>query len=285
MSDIIKFFLATIILLLGFLWKGERVWEIQETLFFQDYLSQESIEEKTETQEIHPSAPDIQDKCSSQDQLCKKIETLETQEIIPYKNQVHTATYFINDNQIIEKKIVNTIKKIEIKNNEEEKRGSATRDTIVLNIWPTNGLKEFQNLSTHELGHIFDLGVMQGTKPTKSKVFTEFNKSVFATDDPSFLFYKLSRTSEKIRKKEANKKDFCSWYGMTNPFEDFSECFNLYINNQNFFKFIARKNNILAKKYNFIATLLQWQYKEKNTEAILLLKENTARRPRDTTKL
>lgn len=285
MSDIIKFFLATIILLLGFLWKGEKVWEIQEILFFQDYLSQESIEEQIEEQKIHPSAPDIQDTCSSQDQLCKKIKTLETQEMIPYKNQVHIATYFINDNQIIEKKIVNTIKEIEIKNNEEGKRGSATRDTIELNVWLTNWLKEFQNLSTHELWHIFDLGVIQGKQSTKSKVFTEGKRVVFATDDPSFFFYKLSRTSESIRKKDVSKKDFCSWYGMTDPFEDFSECFNLYINNQNFFKFIAKKNKILAKKYNFIATLLQWQYKEKNTEAILLLKGNTARRPRDTTKL
>ena len=72
---------------------------------------------------------------------------------------------------------------------------------------------------------------------------------------------------------------------MTNPFEDFAECFNLYINNQNFFKFIASKNRNLAQNYNFIATLLQGQYLEKNTKAISLVKENSIRRPRDTTKL
>jgi hypothetical protein len=99
------------------------------------------------------------------------------------------------------------------------------------------------------------------------------------------LFYKISRESEKVRKKTATKKDFCSGYGMTNPFEDFSECFNLFINNQTFFKIIAKKNKTLELKYNFIATLLQGQYLEKNTQALQLLKEDIARRPRDTTKL
>lgn len=283
--DIIKFLIATVILLLGFLWKGEKVGETEELLFFQDYLSKELKNNQEIIDQIHESATEIKDKCTQEDSLCKKIKASESEDIIPYKNTLHKVTYFINDNQTAKKKIVDTIDKIEIKNNESEKRWYATRDTIVLNIWPTNGLKEFQNLSSHELGHIFDLWVIQGKQSTKSKIFTEGKRAVFATDDPSFFFYKLSRTSESIRKKELIKKDFCSWYGMTDPFEDFSECFNLYINNQSFFKFIASKSKILAKKYNFIATLLQGKYMEKNTEAISLVKENTARRPRDTTKL
>jgi len=130
-SDIIKFLIATSIILLGFLRKGEKVGETQENIFFQDYLSKqestietpgEIIEEKILTEETHESAPPIQDKCSQQDPLCQKIETQEKQTIIPYKNQVHTATYFINDNQIINKKIVDAIKKITIKNDDSQKR-------------------------------------------------------------------------------------------------------------------------------------------------------------------
>ncbi len=293
-SDIIKFLIATSIILLGFLRKGEKVGETQENMFFQDYLSkqkttenisQEILSPKTSTEETHESAPEIQDKCTQDDPLCKKIELQETTETLPYKNQVYTTTYFINNNQIIQKKIVDTVQKIEIKDDKNEKRWYATRDTIVLNIGPINDIKEFQNLSAHELGHIFDLWTIQGKVKTKSKLFTEFNRAVFSTDDPSILFYKISRESEKIRKKTATKKDFCSGYGMTNPFEDFAECFNLFINNQNFFKIIATKNKTLGKKYNFIATLLQGQYLEKNTQALHLLKEDFARRPRDTTKL
>jgi len=73
-------------------------------------------------EETHESAPPILDKCSRQDTLCQKIETQNENIIIPYKNQVHTATYFINDNQIINKKIIDTIKKITIKNDESQKR-------------------------------------------------------------------------------------------------------------------------------------------------------------------
>jgi hypothetical protein len=44
-SDIIKFLIATSILLLGFLRKGEKVGETQENLFFQDYLNKTYNEE------------------------------------------------------------------------------------------------------------------------------------------------------------------------------------------------------------------------------------------------
>jgi hypothetical protein len=33
----------------------------------------------------------------------------------------------------------------------------------------------------------------------KNKYFTEFEKSVFAIDDPSIEFYEISRDGEKIR--------------------------------------------------------------------------------------
>lgn len=122
MSDIVKFFLATIVLLLGFLWKGERVGETQDATFFQDYLSIQDTGDQTDEEETHESAPVIQDKCSIQDQLCEKIQARETEEIVPYKNQVYTSAYFINDNQILKKKIVDAIKKIEIKDDETEKR-------------------------------------------------------------------------------------------------------------------------------------------------------------------
>ena len=72
---------------------------------------------------------------------------------------------------------------------------------------------------------------------------------------------------------------------MTNPFEDFSECFNLYMNNQNFFKVIAKQSPVLEKKYNFIATIMQGKYIAKNGESLSLLKWKKDRRPRDTTKL
>jgi hypothetical protein len=67
----------------------------------------------------------------------------------------------------------------------------------------------------------------------------------------------MSRDKENIRKATAKKKDFCSGYGMTDPFEDFAECFNLYLNHNILFREITKNNTILKKKYNFIAALVQ----------------------------
>ena len=47
---------------------------------------------------------------------------------------------------------------------------------------------------------------------------------------------------------------------MSNPFEDFSECYNLYMNHQNIFRFLARTNDILKNKYNYLANLYGGSY-------------------------
>lgn len=111
-------------------------------------------------------------------------------------------------------------------------------------------------------------------------MYTEFGNIVFATDDISLKFYALSWDSENIRKSAAVKKDFCSGYGMSDPFEDLAECINLYIHHNALFQKFARQNKILTQKYNFLATLFSNKYLSDGTDS---LDENT--RPRDTTKI
>jgi len=94
---------------------------------------------------------------------------------------------------------------------------------------------------------------LQGINSNKHGAFTEFGKKVFATDDLSLKYYAESWKSETVRKPGSLKKDFCSGYGMSDPFEDFAECFNLYINHHSLFKAMAKNNQILTKKYNFVA--------------------------------
>lgn len=277
--DIIKFIWATAIFLLWFLWKWEKVGETDQNIYFQNYLQQ------TNTEDISHQSADIKDKCASKNKLCKKIINNDIKDIIPYTNEIYDVSYFINDNEIIPKKIIDVIKEITIKSDPTQRRWYATWNTVVFNLYSIIDIIEFRNLVSHELGHILDLGNLQGTKRTKSTIFTEFNKPVFAINDPSLYYYNISRNSERVRKSWATKKDFCSGYGMTNPFEDFAECFNLYINHQSFFRFIANKNKSLALKYNFIATLLQWNYLEKNTSDLAFLKNDYNWRTRDSTKL
>lgn len=108
---------------------------------------------------------------------------------------------------------------------------------------------------------------------------------VFSVNDPSLSFYKLSRSNETIRKAEAKKKDFCSGYGMSDPFEDLAECFNLYINHNSLFRQIAKTNSALKSKYNFIANIFDGHYISSNSKDLALVKTNISRRPWDTTKL
>jgi hypothetical protein len=174
---------------------------------------------------------------------------------------------------------------IEISKENGKRRGYATRDSIIFNIWSVKSRKEFMELSTHEMGHITDLGYIQWTSTKKDRNFTEFGKAVFASNDPSIAFYKISRNKETIRKAEAKKKDFCSGYGMSDPFEDFSECFNLYTNHNSFFRQMAKSNTVVKSKYNFIAGIFSGKYISSNSQELALIKTNTSRRPRDTTKL
>jgi len=58
----------------------------------------------------------------------------------------------------------------------------------------------------------------------------------------------------------SQSEDFCSGYGMTNPFEDFAECFNLYLNHNSYFAYLAKNNNALADKYNFFANIFDGYY-------------------------
>ena len=47
---------------------------------------------------------------------------------------------------------------------------------------------------------------------------------------------------------------------MTNPFEDFSECHNLYLNHNDLFQAFAQRNSNMKNKYNFFANLYGGYY-------------------------
>ena len=140
------------------------------------------------------------------------------------------------------------------------RRGSANRNTITINLWWMSYDNEFFQVISHEMWHIVDLGWLQWTSRKKSQIFTEFNKAVFAIDDPSLEYYRYSRASETVRKSWMTKEDFCSGYGMSDPFEDFAECHNLYLNHHDYFRKIAKNNSTVKDKYNFLSNLYGWDY-------------------------
>lgn len=299
---IIKFIIAVIVFYLLLAFNVFHLWEnlvpsskdyLQERTQQQDQDLEEKyleIDTTTQAQTGHFAASNediLQALCDSI-AICGKIHfngIFSTTEKYSYTKIVSKIVQFVADNGNQDKDIKEVIDRIDINKENGNRRWYATRDTIIFNLWSVQSRKEFIELSTHEMWHITDLGYIQWSSSKKDKNYTEFGKVVFAIDDLSLSFYRLSRNNETIRKAEAKKKNFCSGYGMTDPFEDLAECFNLYTNHNGFFRQIAKTDTVLKKKYNFVAGIFNGKYISSNSQDLTLIKTNSTRRPRDTTKL
>ena len=182
--------------------------------------------------------------------------------------------------------VIDALRTISINSEWWQRRWGATRDTIVINTSLIKSFSEFFSVLTHELGHIVDLWVIQWVSQNLDKNFTEFGKVVFTVDDPSITYYNVSWTNESTRSFQSMSHDFCSGYGMTNPFEDFAECFNLYMNHNAYFRYIAQDSDILQQKYNFLANILNGAYLFASPRDVILAQEKISwRRPWDSTRI
>lgn len=192
---------------------------------------------------------------------------------------------FIKNNAQIWAPISDQLKAISISSEYSSRRWFANRTNINLNLWSVSSYTEFMELVSHELWHIMDLWVIKWYSSKKSTIFTEFGKNVFAVDDASLEFYALSWQSETTRKSSAVKSDFCSSYWMSDPFEDFAECQNLYLNHNAIFKAWAQQNDTMKQKYNFFANLYGGKYMFLSSSDLSKYNTTSWRRPRDTTKM
>ncbi|MBU0626202.1 hypothetical protein KKG31_07700 [Patescibacteria group bacterium] len=59
---------------------------------------------------------------------------------------------------------------------------------------------------------------------------------------------------------------------MTDPFEDFAECFNLYLYHNALFKSFVKNSTTLKGKYNFIAGFFDGKYLRSTSEDLEYLK-------------
>ncbi|HRX64157.1 MAG TPA: hypothetical protein P5060_03580 [Candidatus Absconditabacterales bacterium] len=314
MYDIIKFVAATAIFYFGLTLNVFHIGE-KTDIFDEDYILEkiDSSDLEDELMDVlgkHDAANEIESEvvdqtedlegerneykmkyqriCVSNMSICSKIQF---DDEVSYKDKymyIASTIYLvnqINDNIEFGRDVIKQLDKVTIKSEYGGRRGYATRDDIIINLGTVGSYKEFFELMSHELGHIIDLGVVRGFKSQKDSYYTEFDRKVFSIDDPSIDFYKLSWDSEKIRKSSAKKEDFCSGYGMTDPFEDFAECHNLYFNHNAIFRSWARKNSIMKKKYNFLANLYGGKYLFNASEDLQGHGSNDEWRPWDTTRM
>ena len=288
--NIMKIFCVSVAVYLALTVKVSLIWEPDDVLQF-DYLeSEQALDEssvsESEESDAHWSSSVFSKLCNKYKNICQKINwTWE----IPDTEKAKKLAYVVYLLQNLDRDIKRwnnpseALAAMIINEQKWSRRGSANRDTITINLWWITYDNEFFQVISHEIWHIIDLWWLQWTSSKKSPIFTEFNKQVFWIDDPSIEYYKYSWTSETVRKSWVSKEDFCSGYGMSDPFEDFAECHNLYINHHDYFRHIAMNNNTMKNKYNFFSNLYWWKYI--NNSEVKYEDRDNSYRARDTTKL
>ena len=292
--NIIKILGVAIAVYLALTLKIWLTWESDEVTTY-DYLQQEEIEEWTEINENHEETEEnehwsssiFSKLCKEYNDTCKKVNWWGN---FSDEDKAIKFAYVVYLLQTLDKNIKRwtdtpskTLIAMLINESKWTRRWSANRNSMTINVWWMKYDNEFFQVISHEFGHIVDLWVLQWISSTKSQNFTEFEKAVFSIDDPSLEYYKYSRSSEKIRKNWMTKENFCSSYWMSDPFEDFAECHNLYLNHHDYFHHIALTDDIVKNKYNFMSNLYGWKYIN-DSEAKYEDWANSYR-ARDTTKL
>lgn len=313
--NIIKFVWAVIIL---FLWLKMSAWNIGEDVDFlawkyynevtpsdasynEDWMSNLGMhnitaveqQEKVDTYsdlnwENHEFELKYQALCLSDLDLCLKVKfvwDISSKDKFMYFASTMYVLNTISKNIQIWKDINSQAKVITIDSAYGATRWSADWTSVSIKLWAVKSYVEFLWLISHELWHVVDLWVIQWYSSEKDLNYTEFWSSVFAIDDPSLSYYSLSWDSETVRKSTATKDDFCSGYGMTDPFEDFAECHNMYLNHNDIFKAWAQKNEIMKQKYNFFANLYGWKFMFASASDLSNFNSDNSWRPWDTTKM
>lgn len=128
------------------------------------------------------------------------------------------------------------------------RRGYAGADILVLRIEDISDA-ELSAVFIHELGHVADLGLLQGTPTATASAFVD-GATPIATDDPSASFYSICWKTSTTARCPAGQ--FISGYGSTDPFEDFAESFAYYVLHGRQFRARAALDPLVAARYNFL---------------------------------
>lgn len=248
------------------------------------------LQEIQDNYEMHWAAEDWWAKydkiCSNRSSLCDKISYVDISDKDKYFYQWIINLIVSKLDNYSALAVSDTIKNIQVDWSNSERRWYAGRTKIYMNPKDIKSYREFMEVLTHELGHIVDLWVVVWTNQNNLDTnYTEFWQASFYLDDPSLNFYKISRANENTTYKQTSYKDFVSGYGMSNIYEDFAECNNMYINHQDLFAKMAENSTQLKAKFAYIQSLYKNNYLQNDSKNLTKIAQNTSRRPRDTTRI
>ncbi len=177
-----------------------------------------------------------------------------------------------------------TVKQLRI-NNLPDVRGRAWFTTVEINLPSIQSRQEFFEVMTHELCHVIDLSIIQWSSPQIDSRFDHFGNDVFKTDDPSLIFYQISRSGSDIRRPDSRLRNFVSEYAMSDVYEDFAESCNLYLNHNQTFDIMSQQSSTLRSKFLFMKKIFGNQFIWSGNTSINKIKANPSRRPFDTTRI
>ncbi|MFC1599781.1 hypothetical protein ACFL3T_02010 [Patescibacteria group bacterium] len=132
----------------------------------------------------------------------------------------------------------------------EGRRGLGGGSTIILRCSNIDDMA-LSSVLVHEMGHVVDTGLKTGNSWTGKSEFMDGSVPIY-NDDPSLRFYRISWLDEKTIKPEAERQDFVTGYGMTDPYEDFAESYNYYLLHGKQFKEMAKYDKELRRKYLYL---------------------------------
>lgn len=250
----------------------------------------ESISQDVLNQE-HPSAANqaslkLDQLCTLYSDLCNKTTrewSYTDQELLLYQLLVVYLVKQIDQRLVADTSLRYTLSVLKHFQDTQGRRGSAGHTNIKINTAKIPNYQEYWEVLTHEMGHIVDLGVVNGKGKNKNTSFTEFGQIQRANNDPSLSFYSISRQGENIRQKKATFKDFVSGYAMQGVYEDFAESINMYFNHHALFVSLAENNPALQQKLAFLTTLFGGSFFKDDAAHLSAMKSEE--RPRDTTKI
>lgn len=138
-----------------------------------------------------------------------------------------------------------------------ERRGLAGKSTIIVD--GTLPDEEFRAVLIHEaLGHVFDLGCLEGSPGAGTSVFRDGDEPIFR-DDASVSFYRISWADSGHQRAGALPEDFVSGYAASDPFEDLAESVIYYVLQHESFTQRAAQNRTLATKLKWLENFLPVQ--------------------------
>lgn len=181
--------------------------------------------------------------------MVEDIQFQETTDTYTATEKEHFDTLLAGSFAKFPTRFVSQLERLTLKKSRTGSRGLAGASVMILR---TGGVsdEELVAVSIHELGHVIDMGVVIGTGISGASSFMDGTDPVW-NDDPSLRFYSISWNTDKERLSN-DAADYVSGYAMSDPFEDFSETFAMYVLHGERFRTLTKTNGTLARKYVYV---------------------------------